>query len=41
MKITKHITIEEEHKEWLEKNAINLSKFVRNKINEEMRNANN
>lgn len=33
---TKSITIEKEHEEWLEENAINLSKFVRNKIDEEM-----
>ncbi len=35
MKVTKHITIGEEDEEWIEENAINLSKFVRSKIREE------
>jgi len=32
----KHITIKEEEAEWIDENAINLSKFVRQKIREEM-----
>lgn len=37
MKVSINITIDEEHKEWIDEKAINLSKFVRNKIEEEMK----
>jgi len=33
---TKIVTIEEKHEKWIEKNAINLSKFVRKRIEDEM-----
>jgi len=36
MLVTKTITIREDQEEWLEKNYINLSKFVRAKLDEEM-----
>jgi len=35
-KVTTSITITEEQMEWVNENAINLSKFVRMKIEEEM-----
>lgn len=34
---TKSITIRNDQEKWLDKEAINLSKFVRNKIDEERR----
>ena len=36
MAVVKTITIREDQEEWLEKNYINLSKFVRAKLDEEM-----
>lgn len=39
-KIHKHITVGEKHEEWIEKKAINLSKWVRKKIEEEMEDEN-
>ena len=36
MLVTKTVTIREDQEEWLEKNYINLSKFVRAKLDEEM-----
>jgi len=36
MAVVKTITIREDQEEWLEKNYINLSKFVRVKLDEEI-----
>jgi len=36
MAVTKTITIREDQEEWLRKNYINLSRFVKAKIDEEM-----
>jgi len=36
MLVTKTITIREDQEKWLEKNYINLSKFVRVKLDEEI-----
>jgi len=36
MAVTKTITIREDQEEWLKKNYINLSRFVKAKIDEEM-----
>ena len=36
MAVVKTITIRDDQEEWLEKNYINLSKFVRVKLDEEM-----
>jgi len=36
MKVDKHITITKKQDEWLEEQPLNLSKFVRQKLNEEM-----
>jgi len=33
---TKHIKIDEKHEEWIDKEALNFSKWVRRKIEEEM-----
>lgn len=30
------VLIEDNHNEWIESNSINLSKYLRNKINEEI-----
>ena len=35
--IQKSITIKEKHKKWLEDNSINLSRFVKKKIDEEIK----
>jgi len=35
--VTTTITITEEQKKWIEDNSLNLSKFVRKKLEEEMR----
>ena len=35
--ISKHITIKEEHDYWISQFSINLSRFVQNKIEEEMK----
>lgn len=37
MSKVKTILIEKEQSNWLEKKSINLSKYVRNKINEDMK----
>jgi len=34
--ITRGIVIEERHTEWIEKNSINLSSWIRKKIEEEI-----
>jgi len=34
VKVITSITIEQEHIDWVEKNSLNLSKFVRKKIDE-------
>ena len=36
--IHKTITIKQIHEEWIEKNTINLSRFVQRKIDEELEN---
>ena len=36
MLVTKTVTIREDQEKWLEKNYINLSKFVRVKLDEEI-----
>ncbi len=35
--VRRHITIKKEHAEWVEKNCINLSRFVQKRIEEAMR----
>ena len=34
--VKKHITLKKEHAEWVEKNCINLSRFVQRQIDEEI-----
>lgn len=36
MKITTTITLEERHKQWIDDNSINLSKWIRKKLEEEI-----